>query len=240
MKKYFILISLSLCIMASSAQAQRSSIRLYDNLNLYAPSLVKLYNQVKTSKVMDVNEYETIKGSPYIHKYFEKGFVISKDSLLYSGLMLRYNNYKDIIEFKKDDLAYELSNQFPLLYVKIKDKIYERLVFKTKEGEKLGYFQIQSDGKVTLYSKASVLYVKAKPASGYVEYKPPKFKQEPISFYLKQEGSTNAILIDNKKDLINVLYDKKEEVLAFMNVNKLKASKLEDITRIINYYNELN
>lgn len=239
MKKYFILVAFSLCILGS-AQAQRQGIRLYDNLNLYAPSLVKLYNQVKTSKVMDVNEYESIQGSPYADKFFEKGFVISKDSLLYSGLMLRYNNYKDIIEFRKDDLAYELSNQFPLLYVKIKDKLYERLVFKSKEGDKLGYFQIQSDGKVTLYSKAPIQYVKAKPASGYVEYKPPKFEKEPISFYLKSKGSTNANLIKNKKDLIQFLSDKKEEVVAFMNTNKLNASKLEDITRIINYYNGLN
>ncbi|RKE04242.1 hypothetical protein [Marinifilum flexuosum] len=239
MKKYFILIVFVFC-MFTTAMCQKESIRLYDNLNLYAPSLVNLYNQVKTSKTMDANQYESIDGSPYLNKQFEKGFVISKDSLLYTGLILRYNNYQDIIEFQKDDISYELSNQFPLLYVKINDRIYERLKFKSKEGDKLGYFQIISDGKVTLYSKKKVNFVEAKPAHGYVEYKPAKFKAEPISYYLKKEGSYTANLIKNKKDIVSLLSDKKVEVLTFINENKLKTSKGEDISRIIDYYNKLN
>ncbi len=70
----------------------------------------------------------------------------------------------------------------------------------------------------------------------YQDAKPAKFIHTGDTYYLKPENKT-AVRIDNKKDLLSILADKKDEITSFINSNKLGVKEVDDLAKIISFYN---
>ncbi|RUT77848.1 hypothetical protein [Ancylomarina longa] len=218
---------------------QHTPQKLYNNLNLYDPAVVKKYNDMVISKKMSNTDIEQITGTPYLSKNFEKGNIITKDSTLYSGIYLRYNAYEDIMEFKKDSFALEISNKFPIKQLSIKGIVYEKKVFKYDNSQKIGYFERLEKGSINLYARKTIAYIKAKPSRGYQDARPAEFKKNKTEFFLTKGETPNVSFIANKSTLINLLGEEKKQISNYIKSNRLNIKKECDLRKIITYYNYL-
>ncbi|WP_461639398.1 hypothetical protein [Labilibaculum euxinus] len=237
MKKLFLIILLTSSL-SSLSVAQKEAQFLNSNLNLYSPALIDFYNNVITVKISEGTSSANFEGSPYWDETFYKGSIISKDSLLYTGLHLRYNNYKDLMEFKKGENAYEISYQFPLLQIMFDGKIYKSFEYKDGNQDRIGYFQELHNGNYSLYCKNRIYFLEAKPAKGYKAATLPKFKRSAPVYYIK--ANNELTLINNKKDLLKIFKNEKNKLNSFIKKNKIKLKDQSDMVSLIIFCNNLN
>jgi len=212
---------------------ERAGDDLRSSLGLYSGDLLNFYNEVSRNKMLDQVDLSGIDGTPYLNGEFEKGFVVTKDSVQYAGLDLRYNIYNDVIEFKKNDLAMELNESFPFLYAVVNDQAF------VKADNEDGYFQVVASGDVYLLKKLKMKFVDPKPASGYQSFKRPSFSELKPDYYIEKQIGGDAFQIKNADDLAKIFADKAGEIKAFVKKEKVKADKETDLLKVLNYYNSI-
>ena len=69
-------------------------------------------------------------------------------------------------------------------------------------------------------------------------FKPAKFFKRKDSYYVLKGGAL-PVLIKNKKMLIEIFEDKKDEIGEFIKNDKISYKKRKDLIRIVKYYNGL-
>jgi hypothetical protein len=78
----------------------------------------------------------------------------------------------------------------------------------------------------------------AEPPKLYQEAKPAKFIATNDLYYVKVNANY-AVKIKNEKELMTVLADKASELKTYIRTNHLGVSKIEDLNKIVTYYNSL-
>lgn len=230
--KIFVFILLLSFIKTAWSQ-ERAGDDLRSSLGLYSGDLLNFYNEFSRNKMLDPKDLSGIDGSPYLNTDFENGFVVTKDSIQYAGLALRYNIFNDVIEFERNDVAMELNENFPLLYVVVDDEVF------VKASNKEGYFQVVQAGKTYLLKKLKVKYTDAKPASGYQAYKRPAFAELKPDYYIAKELGGEAYELKSTGDFAEILADRNSDLRAFLKKEKIKIDREADLVKVLDYYNSL-
>ncbi|MGQ1787751.1 MULTISPECIES: hypothetical protein [unclassified Saccharicrinis] len=196
-------------------------------------------NKVRYSKMINGEQNALYSGSPYITKSFRRGSLTMEDGSTFTDLLLRYNNYKDIMEIKIDSGEFELSKSFPINSVTINGFKYKRKQWMKDNVIREGFFVVLSDKNVGLYQKKVVVLQEAKVAKAYQEAKLPSFREKKVRYYANNTKSNILIEVSNKKRLLSLFSDKQTEIKKYMKENKVKANNPKDLTKILNYYNSL-
>jgi len=178
-----------------------------------------------------------IKGSPYLDKEYQTGTVLTSDDLLFKNVPLRYNCYQDILEFKQNDLSYDLMPRTLVKKAEFGGKIF---IYKNIEsnGDSKSYFEELAEGKASLFVRYIVKFYEAEPLKGYASPVPAKFDNLSKSYYISF-GDSPVKMITNNKKLLEVFPDKKGEMDLFITKQKLSAKKEDDLKKIVAYYNSL-
>ncbi len=236
MKNQITLIILCLfCI--CTIQIQNSSAQTN---NVFAPTITDFFNSCKFKEAVVTTGKSKYTGSQYVDNEFHKGSIITSDSIVFSGIALRYNNYKDVMEFKKDEnIVYEIPSQLPIMQVKIDGVVYERKAYKLKGQLKHRFFQRLTNGEIALFRQQRIVLEPAKMASIYNASKLPNFKPKNPECFLQNNKSNEIKIISNKKELLKLLSDKKDQLSGYIKKNKLKIKKEDDFIKIVNYYNNI-
>jgi hypothetical protein len=181
---------------------------------------------------------DEIDGTPYLDYEYKVGTVLTVDDVLYKDIPLRYNCFNDVLEFKKDNTSYDLQPK-----TKIKRAEFGGQAFTYKEFESDGstdksYFEILTEGKATLYARFNVKFYEPEPLKGFADAKPAKFGDLAETFYVSINNAPAKKILNNKK-LVEVLSDKQKEVETFISKQRLSVKKVDDLKKIIAYYNSL-
>jgi hypothetical protein len=204
--------------------------------------LQEFYKQFKSSQFQQgilFRETE-IDGSPHENSDFVLGVVATKSDLKYENIPLRYNIYNDEIEFKSDEgTILALTPPEFIDYIMIAQEKYIYIPYAI--GNKLlrGYFKVIAEGKASLLVKQNVNYKDAELPQAYKDAVPARFIRMQDDFYIRFE-QLEAFRVANKKELTGVLKDKASEMDDFMKKHKTRFNKLEDMQKLVNYYNTLN
>lgn len=182
---------------------------------------------------------DDITGSPYLVDDFINGSVFTNSEIEYLDIPLRYNIYSDAMEFKTEKNEVLLLDT-PEMVKKIEFGEYKVVYAPFSESKKIqrGYFIVLVEGKVSLYTKPKIEFIKATLPAGYQEATPAKFERKPDSFYVRV-GMDEAKLVENKKDLLEIIPDQKEKLEEFIKLKKTRFNKAEGLTELIRYYNSL-
>jgi hypothetical protein len=185
--------------------------------------------------------YSNIDGDPFIYRDFIPGRMILKNGEIYS-LNLRYDIYTSKIQFKDKDEIFEIINQEKLALIVIDTITFQYSNYLKSPGEansvENSWFILKTDGKCKLFIKKNIRIQDAELPKPYQEAKPAKFIHTSDTYYLKPEDKS-AVRIDNKKDLLNIFTDKKDQITEFINSNKLGVKEVYDLVKIISFYNSL-
>jgi len=221
------------CICAMQVQTSSAQIKLESKFTDF-------FNATKFKKLAEYSGKNKITGSQYLDSEFHKGSIITSDSIIFSGVQLRYNNYKDVMEFKKEEnKIYEIPSQLPIMQIKIDGNVYERKAYKLKGKLKHRFFQRLTNGEIAIFRQQRIILEQAKMEGIYKASKLPNYKKKRPVWFLQKNKSDEVKMISNKKELLNLLSDKKDLLSGFIKKNKLRIKKEDDLTKIVNYYNNI-
>ncbi len=176
--------------------------------------------------------YENIFGSPYYSVEFINSVVHLKNGE-HATVPLRYNLFKDEIEFRRDNA---------LLWLEKKDVAYinmgkETLIVEPASDApgKSAYFFVQDTGKYSLLIKRKTRFEAYVPPRAYVDAVPDRFKRENDLFFLKSDGLP-ALEIKSKKALQTILKDN-PQALEFIKRNRVRVNKSENLHALVIFLN---
>lgn len=172
------------------------------------------------------------------HKmYLSEDFSICYIDNIDKDYYLRFNLYKDEMEFMKNGKIYYLKkNNGKTIYFKNLNKRYQILSLNNK----LQYFEIfEIEGQNKLICKQSVKYIKAKPAaSSYQKAIEADLKRENDIYYLKNKEEITKIPTKKKKFYL-LFNDKSSDIKTYCKKNKINIKEKDDLIKVIGYYNTL-
>jgi hypothetical protein len=185
--------------------------------------------------------YEKIDGDPFLYKDLTQGKLTLRTGEKIP-LDLRYDIYKGEIQFRQKDGIYTLINGEGISEVLIDTLkfIYSANPKKSPDNgpAETSWFIVKVDGKGKLLIRKNIRLQAATTEKPYQEPQPPKFIHLKDTYYIKHE-SQGAVKINGKKDLLNALSDKEDVVSNYIKTNKLDVKELDDLVKIITYYNNL-
>lgn len=183
------------------------------------------------------DEIEVI-GTPYLDETFAAGEVVF-DQGMRKAVPLRYNIYKDWIEFQQNNQTYILDPDVRIKEVTFGDNTFVVEPYPGKGKTRLGYFKLLDSGRVTLLSKQAVLYKEYQQAQALQSSSsPPKYTRSSDQFFFKV-GSGEPEKVDNIKNMIAKFPDKQSLLTDYAKKEKLSARKEEDLRRLFAYYYSL-
>ena len=222
MKNLFTYLIILFCLTSQISIAQVDS---------YADGYFFHRNSLPTKIVITYNDIE---GSPYLYEEFSDAIIYSRDTQAVK-LPLRYNIYTNEMEYQLDGTTYTIGNPFIINKIILGEQVFVYLKFIGKGG----YFELLETGKCFLVQKMSIKY---NPPEGPKAIQgtniPPKFTKEPDEYYIILNDST-PIKVENLKSLLNALSDQKTSLENFIEKEKIKNVKRENLIQIIKYYNSL-
>ncbi|WP_026776696.1 hypothetical protein [Polaribacter sp. Hel_I_88] len=169
--------------------------------------------------------------------YITTSYLAANVDDIVETFFLRYNMYRDEMEFSKND---------QLLYLKkINDRtiVFQNLNTKYKLFElnnDLKYFIVHNEGKNQLLSRQTVTYQEEKPpVNSYVAGKKADFIRNDDIFYIKFDNNSIIEVPSNKRKFYAIFDGKESEIKNYMKSNRLNNKDLEDLKKIVTYFNSL-
>ncbi|UFH30898.1 hypothetical protein LNP04_13025 [Chryseobacterium sp. C-71] len=225
MKKIFLIIVGSFC---TSAFAQNTMILSRNDL---------LAGTVFDNRITGASgktlKYDEISGSAYQDKSFKNAKIAEN----YEITAIRYNSYKDEVEFRNDTdiMILPKENKFSRLEISSPKQV---LVLISLDNEPNGYYYELVNGKSSLYKKVKTNFIDVKPASTpYGSDQPASFSTPITTYYLVLNGKVIK-KPKNQKQIIDLLPDKKEVLNSFFKENKIKLDKEEDLKKLVTFLNQ--
>ncbi len=182
-------------------------------------------------------EGEEVEGKPFVVETFLPANVKGYDGTF----LLRYNAYKDEMEFEKDnDIHYLVKTDSSEVYFLNSKKRYKFLEHKFNDEITNGYLAVISENeKISLYKKERIkLIPKVYAANSYKSDVPAHFEIQKDAFFIKKENSIIAFP-NSKKELIRMFPDKEKQIVDFLKTNGLSFSKESDLITIVTFLNTI-
>lgn len=191
-------------------------------------------NQMSSAFGRNLN-YDEISGSPY---FLGGKFNESKVADGYKNFPVRYNAFKDEIEFQNNDeqiMILPKEEKFKNIEVFSSKQIIALLTF---DNEPTGYYFEILAGKFSLYKKIKVNFNDGKPATSFIPEQPASFSDPIISFYIVTNSGEVIKKPKNPKEIIKQIPYKKETLISFFKENKIKFDKENDLQKLVLFLNQ--
>lgn len=222
-KSCFLLLALSAASLFAGAQTYNPILDDYH----YKKNIA---NQPKR----DPNQYAEVEGSPYLNTEFTDGMVCFKDTSAFK-LKLRYDIYTNRMEYQINGVNYVIGNPQFLEKVIIGESVFVYMQTDSKPG----YFELIEPGKCALLLKRTMIYVPQegpKPIEGII--KPAHFARDSDELYISVSGGI-PVQAKNMKTVTTALHDHEAQVVNFLETEKIKKAREENLIKVVKYYNSL-
>lgn len=193
-------------------------------------------NQITFIKRDKIDETEKFK--KIAHKmYLTDNYIACKVDSINETVFLKYNIYKDQMEFEHNNqvlfLKKEKGRKIVFQYTKEDYRLFD---FENE----LKYFQVIKDGKNQLLRRQIVTYSEAKPAaSSYQKAKPAAFNREKDKFYIRFENKNIVEVPSRKKQFYSIFSSHANEIKKYVKSNKLNIKRVSDLEKVVSFYNTL-
>ena len=177
-------------------------------------------------------KYDEVAGSPYYSAEFHSAKVAEN----FDKVPVRYNSYKDEIEFQKEGKPWVLPKEEQYSRIEVSSPKNTLVLLQTND-ELSGYFFEITSGQNKLYKKVKTKFNDAVPAANsYATDKAAFFKTLDPVYYIKTEKG--FIKKPKKlKDILELYPAKKESFEIFVKSNNIKFNKEEDLIKLVNFMN---
>lgn len=196
---------------------------------------------------MDLNQFRgvllaerdvKIEGSQYI----DETFLSAKISVIGDQVVdVRYNVVRDEMEFKRDDLVYQMykTDSLTVSFVK-ENKTYKVFDYTLKGKEYKGFLIVNSTNEnVNFLMKEVIRLVPFKSAiNSYSQDVPTHYKKD-RNIYLMQIKSEIVEMPNSKKNLVKLFPNHSTKIEEFLKANKTDFDKEGSLLVLVNFLNTL-
>ena len=186
--------------------------------------------------------YNNAEGSPFLTSEFVSGSLITKDSLMYRNIPLRYNVFKDEMEFLigADENRRVIGDPRNFLFYILGDKTFTYLTFTDNKRPAHGYFEVLNKGNCQVLKKKQIVYLEPEAAKGYSEAKPPRFEEKNERYYLKFYSQLPREVRLRRRNVLEAFADKSDAIAGFVNDKNLSYNNPVDLVKMAEYYNQIS
>jgi hypothetical protein len=222
----------SLIIICHTISAQDWTV-IADNMHFEA--------QMGKEPVSAMDVYEKIAGTPFLNPEFINGSLITTDSLKYTGIPLRYNVFKDEMEFRIGDekTPRVIANPRSFLFINLDDHTFQYLAFSDNNRPAQGYFQVLNDGTCQVMMRRRTDYAEPKGAHNFEKALPARFEEKRNSYYVRFGRQLPQEVRLNRRHITGMFGQYQEEITDFVKENSLSYRSIDDLIKIATYYNQL-
>ncbi|MFD2567206.1 hypothetical protein [Pseudotenacibaculum haliotis] len=180
------------------------------------------------------NSLNSVAGKLYIDEAFSQAKISNYDN----STLLRYNPYRDEMEFMKQDQIFYLDKHEG---IKIKFvRANKNYVIKNVNGELKYFVEVQKGDKVSFLVKERVKYSPAAPAvDSYSSSKPARFTRSTDAFYVEFADGTVEEMPKKKKQAIKFFKKKNIDLKSYLKKNKINFKKEKDVKKLVQDLNKL-
>ncbi len=195
------------------------------------------------NSVLVETTYTNVIGSPYYYEDWKQGAVIDRDGNLTDNLMIKYDGYRDEVQFLRDGRTYSVEpakvSEFYFQSLNENGSGLTRLLFKNGFDvpgfTRLNYFQVVYDGSITFLTKTKIKYLEELVSNYGTNEKVKKFEKIKRE-YVMINGK--AIEIEKgRKNLLEVLGS--DDLKVFIKQNKLSIKDDSDLVKILSRFDSL-
>ena len=194
-------------------------------------------DQYNYEKKRELEEYNRIEGTPYLNEEFVKGTVIINDSVQLEDVPLRYDIYRDRIQFMHNEeiiLEIDISKNITFDFG---DHLFVIQDYLEDKEKKRGVLELLLDGQVRLYKKYDVVFKPATKAIGFKDPEPDRFERKDDKYLIAIEDGLPEI-VRRKNDVFQILKSCKPDIEEYAKNNKLKPKPGKGLTQLVEYCNE--
>lgn len=177
--------------------------------------------------------YTDIDGSPYLRDEWSVGLIRTKSGKSQQLARVRYDAYQDELEYDQAGKYFRLASE--ISEFSCIDGTFRNGYSEIDNHTKNSFYQVLYDGKTKVLKKIAVRVIAEKPYGSATDVK--RFLKEE-TLYLAINGELKAIKKD-KKAILLVLIDKKDQLETFIKDQKLKLSNEDDILKVVEKYDTL-
>jgi len=179
-----------------------------------------------------------IQGTPYLNKEFSSGKIFTPEGTIYENILLRYNAYSDDLEFQKGEDTYNIDPKTIIRRAEFGGTVFGCMKYDYFDKIQNGLFEILTEGKATLLVKYTIKFLEKEKAQAFVDPKPARFEAPKKEYYIAL-SDLPAKLITNKKSLLELFGNRKDEMESYISKNKLSIRADDELTKIIAHFNSL-
>ncbi len=178
----------------------------------------------------------TTQGSPYIMK----SFTIAEVANVAQKAVMRYNVYKDELEFideKSDTLILNKVETFSTITFKATNTKYQLVTYNNKGKVITGYLiWLFEKNNFVLFKKQNISFTPQRVAqSGYEKDRPPSYQKEKDTYFFKNGDKGISDFSANKKGLIKLFPEKKADIETFVKENNIDFDKEADLIKVVTF-----
>ncbi len=190
-------------------------------------------------KIVLIDSRPNLDGSPYLSEDWQKGSILMKNGDTIVSIPLRYNVFKDEMQFQNEDKAYAIGSPDSIKKLMLGDLSFVYLGYNEDKKLKKGFFEELSKGSACLLQHH---YPVILPANYNVALNVGN-KNDQLSlkkkFFLKKDN--NVIEIDKKgKNFVSAFNLKGKDIQKYVKDNNLSFNKETDLIQITNFANAHN
>jgi len=179
-----------------------------------------------------------IQGTLYLNEEFSTGKIITSEGATFENIPLRYNAYSDDLEFQKGEDTYNIDPKTIIRRAEFGGAVFGCMKYDSFGKIQNGLFEILTEGKATLLVKYTIKFLEKEKVQAFADPKPARFDAPKKEYYMTMDGAP-AKLITNKKSLLELFGDRKDEMESYISKNKLSVREDEGLTKIIAHFNTL-
>jgi hypothetical protein len=197
--------------------------------------------QMGKEPVSAMDVYEKIAGTPFLNPKFVNGSLITTDSLMYTSIPLRYNVFKDEMEFKigDEEIPRVIANPRSFLFIHIDGLNFQYLAFSDNNRPSQGYFQVLNEGPCQVMMRRRTDYAEPKGAHGFEKALPARFEEKRNIYFIRFGRQLPQEVRLNRRNILGIFEKKQEAIADFVKEYSLSYRSVEDLIKIATYYNQL-
>jgi len=205
--------------------------------------LVCLITSAQAQFMQDINgrvvneiTYTNVEGSPYLFEEWNTGIVKAvKNEKVFDGLKMRYDAYKDEVEYEKDGKMYRLGPEITAFTLPTGDALYEfRRGFPAVGGQtENSFYRVLSDGNTKLLKRYEMKMREEKPYNSATVTK--RFDLDEQLYVLKN-GTMYPVKTNDRKGIMKLLSDEKNLMNYVIKEEQLNFRTEDDIVKLLEEY----
>jgi hypothetical protein len=204
------------------------------SLTFFGQNIRQNTNMISISKT---SEIDVIPKEVQKKQYLNFNFVKANISNVDQASPLRFNIYKDEMEYMKNNEVFYLRKTED---VEIKFPSINKRYTVKNYNDNLTYFVNLLDGDFKLLLKENVKFIAAsEPDNSYGSATSASYKRGRDQFFIINDQGEISLVSRKKKAFLKLFNKKSNEVKSFMKEKSLSHKKRKDLVEIVAYYNQL-